>query len=811
MFNEVTEKLSRLYKGSANIWVNKILMWAALLLCTFGTQVVAQDKCYTGVVKDTNNAIISGAEVVLKNAEGLAVQKRRSDDEGSFALSCEPDGQYLLTVSKWGMADFEKRITFSKKMSATVEIVLQAKEIVESVTVYKDSEFVTSTSETATKNGAQLRDIPQSVEIVNRQLLESQAAFSQKDALNNVTAVAVAQGEGRRDQFFIRGFSALGDQFIDGVRDDAQYYRDLSNIEQIEVLKGPSAALYGRGSSGGIINRTTKKPNVYERVGSAEINAGSYGFKRASVDFGQPVIGEKFAFRVVGAYQKTGGFRQFYFQKNYSFAPSIIWKPTAATDFTFQFEYLNDERRPDRGIPSFRGRPLNVGISTYYGYPQADNIRNRVSSQALRVEHQLSPLWTVRNIFRRIGTATEFYNTHPNGVCLMTGNGNCSANIRAVISENDDRLRVLRVQYNGAARHTSYFDQAEIFGQPNTLGIRHNILFGVEIGRQNKDSLSYRNSVALPVSVTNPVLTKPINTGISTTNNSFTANIFGLYFQDQITFSRNWKALIGIRYDNFKQRVDDLLSANLDLARTDKDYSPRAGLVYQPNDWLSFYGSYSRSFQPSGENLSLAVNNFELKPELTSNYELGAKASIPSLRLNTTFSIFRLDRTNIKTADPANTARLILVGQQRTEGVEFTVSGAPTQKLDFIAGFSALDAAIIKSNTISNGVLLEGRRAQLTPKRSANLWVTYELPRGFRAGFGGYARSAVFTSPNNLVALPGYARLDAYFGWRSEKHYEVSFNLKNLANRRYYETSNGDNNIMPGSPINGSLTIRYRW
>ena len=772
----------------------------------------SQTKCFKGTVKDAKDAVIADAIILIKNAKGKIIERANSNNDGEFSLDCVEDGEYFLTISKDGMSPIEQKISLNRDATKATEIVLQTKNINETVTVNIEPEFVSSTSETATKTSTPLRDIPQSVEVVNRNLLNSQTALSLKDALYNVTAVSVAQGEGRRDQFFIRGFSAVGDQFIDGVRDDALYYRDLSNIEQIEVVKGPSAVLFGRGSSGGIINRTTKKPNVFERIGSAETNFGSYGLKRGSVDFGNPIRTEKLAFRVVGAYQKQGSFRQFYSQENYNFAPSFTWKPTVKTDVTFQFEYLNDERTPDRGVASFRGRALNVPISTYYGYPELDKIRNRVSSQAIRVEHQLNQNWTIRNVFRRIGTGTDWYNTSPNGICLMNTAGTpCSTTIAATISATDSRLRVARTQYNGRVRQANYFNQTEVLGLVNTFGVQHNVLFGVELGSQERSSMAFRNSTAAPVTFLNPILAKPINTGVATTNNIFKGNIAGIYLQDQITFNKNWKALVGIRYDNFEQNLDDLLAINIDLKRTDKQFSPRGGLVYQPNDWLSFYGSYSRSFQPSGENLSLAANATELNPELTRNYEAGVKATIQPLRLNTTLSIFRSNRNNIKTTDPLNSAKLILVGEQRTDGIEFTIAGAPIHKLDFLAGYSLLDAEIIKSNTVSNGVLLQGKLAQLTPRNSGNLWLNYQLPKGFHLGFGGYARGKTFTSANNLVILVGYARLDASFGWRSEQHYEITFNLKNITNKKYYETSNGDHNILPGSPINGSITMRYRW
>lgn len=790
----------------------KILLWTTFILVFCAVNAFGQTQCFKGTIRDVNNALIADAAVFIKNAKGRIIERTVSNKDGEFSLDCVEDGEYFLTIFKTGMSPIEQKISLNRNATKATEVVLHAETVSETVTVNIEPEFVSTTSETATKTSTPIRDIPQSVEIVNRQLLDSQAVLSLKDALYNVTAVSVAQGEGRRDQFFIRGFSAIGDQFIDGVRDDALYYRDLSNIEQIEVIKGPSAVLFGRGSSGGIINRTTKKPNVYERIGSAETNFGSYGLRRGSVDLGNPIFKEKLAFRVVGAYEKEDSFRQFFSQERYNFAPSLAWKPTAKTDLTFQFEYLNDERTPDRGIPSFRGRALNVPISTYYGYPELDKIRNRVSSQAIRFEQQLTNTWTLRNVFRRIGTGTDFYNTAPNGICLLNPSGtSCSTTIASTISETDTRLRVTRQQYNGQVRQTNYFNQTEILGFVNTLGIQHNLLLGVELGSQKRSNLTFRNSTASPVTFLNPTLTSPVNNGISTTNNNFKANIFAVYLQDQIAFNKNWKALVGIRYDNFRQNLDDLLAANIDLKRTDNQFSPRAGLVYQPNDWLSFYGSYSRSFQPSGENLSLAANAAELKPELTRNYEAGVKATIQPLRLNTTLSVFRLNRNNIKTTDPLNPAKLILVGEQRTDGIEFTIAGAPLRKIDFLAGYSLLDVEIIKSNTVSNGVLLQGRLAQLTPRNSGNLWLNYQLPENFRLGFGGFVRSKTFTSANNLVTLPGYARFDASFGWRSEKHYEVSFNLKNITNRKYYETSNGDNNILPGSPINGSVTLRYRW
>ncbi len=769
------------------------------------------EKCFQGSVKDANNAVIIGANILLKDAGGKTIERTQTDVNGEFRLGCFEKGEYVLTISNEGMSPVEKKINFTKENLQVSDIVLETQGISEVVTVEIEPSFVTSTSQSVTKTATPLRDIPQSVEIVNRQLIDSQAVRSMQDALYNVTAVSVAQGEGRRDQFFIRGFSAIGDQFVDGVRDDALYYRDLANIEQIEVVKGPSAALFGRGSSGGIINRVTKKPDLYQRLGTFEGIFGSYGLKRGNFDFGSPIANEKLAFRFVGAVEETGSFRHFFKENRYNIAPSLAWKPSEKTDITFQFEYLNDKRTPDRGIPSFRGRAVNVPIGTYYGFPEEDEITSKVNSQVLKIEHKLTNFWTIRNNFRRIDYDTNYYNTYSNGICLLLANSSCTSSIPNGISENDERLRVIRGQYSGYFKQKNYFNQTEIVGIVETAGIQHTLLGGVEFGFQNKETLRTNNTTPVPVRLINPDLSFRVPDGSLRDLNEFDGNTFGIYFQDQITFNKNWKALIGARYDNFKQELNNLLSENADLNRTDKQWSPRLGLVYQPNEMLSFYGSYSRSFQPSGENLSLAANNEELEPETTQNYEAGIKATIQPLRLNATLAIFRLNRDNIKTNDPLNPGQLILVGEQRTNGLELTFSGSPFQKFDFVAGYALLDARITKSNSVSGGVLLEGRFAQLTPRNSGNFWLTYQLPKQFRLGFGGNVRSKTFTSTNNLVTLPGYARFDASLSWRSEKHYEIAFNLKNILNRKYFETAHNDHQITPGAPINGSISLRYRW
>ncbi len=229
-----------------------------------------------------------------------------------------------------------------------------------------DAGYSPAASSTATKGSAALRDIPQSVNVIPGQLLQDQGARSIENALRNVPGVTMSHGDGQRDQVFIRGFSAIADQFVDGIRDDALYFRDLSNIERIEVLKGPSAVLYGRGSSGGLINRITKKPVFGETFGEATLNLGTYNLRRVSADINAP-LGETAAFRLNVAKENSGSYRDQQFLNRYAIAPSVAFKLGNNTKLLLQYTHAKDKRVTDFGIPALNGRPVDVPASRYYG------------------------------------------------------------------------------------------------------------------------------------------------------------------------------------------------------------------------------------------------------------------------------------------------------------------------------------------------------------------------------------------------------------------------------------------------------------
>ncbi|MDI1308868.1 MAG: TonB-dependent siderophore receptor [Methylotenera sp.] len=661
------------------------------------------------------------------------------------------------------------------------------------------------TTKTAAKIEAPLRDIPQTVNVITQAIIQDQGAQSLQDALRNVPGIGFSNGDGQRDQVNIRGFSAISDQFVDGFRDDALYFRDLSNVEEIEVLKGPAAVLYGRGSSGGIINRITKKP-LDKAIGSLTATVGSYDFYRVEADVNQP-LGDAAAFRIIGAKQDSHGFREEDFVKREFIAPSLSLNLSDATKLTFQLEHLDDKRLNDFGVPAINGRPVSVSRKTYYGSSNGekdDYVQSRMTAGTAVLEHGFNDDVKIRNAFR----AYEYDLDRNNTVA-----------VRVLPSANSQVTR----RYSTVQRQEDgYFNQTDLTIKAKGLGLDHSLLFGVEIGRQIKDNQNGNFANPGNVSLYDPVLPRSQRTGFAATaDTSGISETKGFYAQDLVTLSKNWKALIGARYDIFDQEAKNRLN-NTKLSRVDKEISPRAGLVYQPNDFVSLYGSYTKSFQPSQENFTLAANNAEIAPEETTNYEVGAKMDFLDGNLSTMISLFRLERTNIKSADPAAPTVLLPVGEQRTDGLELSAAGKLADGWDVTAGYAYMDAEITDSPSTVTSVFgptatakkfaIEGNRPSLTPRHSANVWLSHRLGNGFGLGGGAVFVGDQYASVSNEVKLPGYVRFDAS-AYYETKHYDVKLTLNNIFDREYFISAHGGADLYNtyGSPRSALLSLKLKY
>nr|WP_279086587.1 TonB-dependent siderophore receptor [Comamonas thiooxydans] len=658
-----------------------------------------------------------------------------------------------------------------------------------------DSSYNPPTATSATKIEAPLRDIPQTVNVVPQSLLRDQVAQSMQDALKAVPGVGFSHGDGQRDQVTIRGFSAIADQFVDGLRDDALYFRDLSNIEQIEVLKGPASVLYGRGSSGGLINRITKKPGV--NLSEVGLTLGRWNQRRGEFDLARAPQDSVVSYRLTGAIERADSYRDQQFLDRKALAASVLIKSSSDTSMLLQADYLKDSRLTDFGIPAYQGRPVNVSPGTYYGAANARDVdvsRAEVASLGATLNHRISDSLSLRNALRFYDYSLDRNNT-------------------LVGSVNEKALTASLTRGNVQRDENGFFNQTELTQKLELAGMKHQLLYGFEFGRQSKDLLSYSRANVATVSLFNPVLpTLPLRIdGKPAADNHSVFKVASAYLQDLVTISPQWKALAGVRYDRFQQETHERQPGKPDLSRTDTAWSPRVGLVYQPSSAWSYYASWSKSFQPSGETFALAANNAQLAPEKTTSQEVGVKWDLPDGKASVTASLFKLERTNIKSVDPTSNT-VVPLGVQRTNGLELTFAGEIAPSWQVWAGYAFLDGEMTTSPAVDAGQPVQGKRPTLTPRQSANLWVTKALGHGFGLGGGLNYVGARFANPGNTVTLPGYTTVDAMAYYRMGP-WDVQLKLNNLLNRRYIVAGHGSvpNLNLPGAPRSAQVVARYRF
>ncbi|PJY96601.1 TonB-dependent receptor [Pseudomonas donghuensis] len=666
---------------------------------------------------------------------------------------------------------------------------------------YEEQSYKASESRSALKIDAPLRDIPQTVNVVPASVIKDQGAQSMEDVLKNVPGIGLSNGDGQRDQVTIRGFSAIGDMYVDGMRDDALYYRDLSNVERVEVVKGPAAVLYGRGSSGGLINSVSKKP-TFSPVQEVGVSFDSEGKRRTQFDTGwaDQQQGDK-AFRLTGALEDSDTFRDDGYIDRKALAPSAYFKLSDDLELNLGATYLYDKRLIDFGIPALGNRPVDVDRDKRFGAadPDDDYARSEVFSFSAGVDYRINDNFTLSNTSRYYHYDLDRNNTLAD-----------SSPTRFVTAANGELLVKLN-RGNVQRSEDGWFNQTELKQQALLAGMNHNLLYGVELGRQVKDqSVFSQNNVAQVPVFRDGLVDVPFQANRQTAKGTTTQDIAGFYVQDLIELAPQWKALLGVRYDVFDQEYADDLSGT-ELSRTDTTWSPRIGLVYQPDAIQSYYVSVSRSYQPSSEVFALSAGNQGLEPEETTNYEIGAKWDLLDSRLAVTAALFRLERTNMKTTNPANPAQLVLAGEQRTDGFEATVSGQLTDKWQVYGGFAFLDAEIIKSTTRTNGVANEGQTPTLTPRISANLWLVRSLTEHWRVGMGANYVDERYTALDNVVVMPSYTTVDAALLYNQPK-WDMALRLRNVFDRDYYASAHGSVDLItPGAPRTLELSTNYRF
>lgn len=639
-------------------------------------------------------------------------------------------------------------------------------------------------------------DIPQALTVISADLIADQAFRSMADVVRYTPGVLIGQGEGHRDQITLRGNNTTADFFLDGVRDDVQYYRSLYNLERIEILKGPNALIFGRGGGGGVVNRVLKRP-LDENLAGAFAAIDTFGGFEFAADVNR-TIGDAAGFRVNAFYEKGRNHRDVYELERYATNPTVRAELGAATRLDLSYEFAHDERVVDRGVPSLDGRPLEGFDNTFFGAPGVNTARFDGHFASLGLSHEFSEALT-GDIRLAYGNFDKVYRNAFPATAVTAG----AVGVEA---------------YEDPTKRRNFFAQGNLIWKTDTGPVGHTILVGAEAGdqRTRNERINGFFDSGVPttssgrrtlVPFADPFLIPPPTFRAGPGNRAVLseADVYSAYVQDQAKIGEHVEIVAGARLDRFDLALSDLLGSP-SFERRDDVVSPRAALILKPSRNASLYGSYSRSFLPqSGDQfLSLDASLATLEPEKFDNLEFGAKWDLtPSL--SATAAVYRLDRENTR-APGATPGSIVLTGAQRSRGLEVGLVGSITDRLSVLAGYAWQDAEITQTTSAAPS----GRNVAQVPRHHVTAWGRYDFSERFGVGLGIQRQTQSFASITNAVILPSFTRVDAAIYVGVGERLEAQVNIQNLLNADYFPTAHNDNNITTGAPVSAIFSMRAR-
>jgi len=643
---------------------------------------------------------------------------------------------------------------------------------------------------TALKTPVPIIDVPQTLSIVTDDEIRKQGFRELGDIVRYTPGVNTSQGEGHRDSIVFRGVRSTADFYLDGVRDDVQYYRSLYNLEQVEILRGPNALLFGRGGTGGIINRVTKKAVLDEQFGSFDMGADSFGAFDFAVDYNVST-GEKSALRINFHSDTLENHRDYFDGDRYGFNPTLRLELSPVTTLDLSYEHADHERFIDRGVPTLNGEPVEAFEEIVFGDTDTNLQTLRADIYRANLSHEFSDTRKGNLVVQYSDFQKMYKNYYASG---YSGGDTFTAD-----------------GYKDPTERTNLIISGNIVNEFQTGSAKHTLLVGAEIIDTENENYRY-NTFFITTEDDNEVfnITRPINFGVNAagvrTYNDFTADlksstesdieVTSIYIQDQIDVTDKFKILLGGRFDNFDITVRDVKKGTSE-SREDEEFSPRAGLIFKPQENISLYVSYAESFLPrSGEQFKkLDANAARLDPDVYESTEIGVKWDIrPGLSF--TASYFDSEQT-VATRDSDTGENSEIVGLQ-VDGIELELKGQVTEKLSLAIGYSDLD-----------GETAKGGEPREIPEYTASLWATYEVNDRFGIGFGVTAQgeSNIKNDKPGLI-LPDYTRVDfaAYYDLADDL--SIQLNVENVTDELYFPHSHSTHQASVGEPLNARISLR---
>ncbi|BCA56564.1 Ferrichrome-iron receptor [Nitrospira sp. KM1] len=667
--------------------------------------------------------------------------------------------------------------------------------------------YVAEEASTATRSNTPVRDVPQSIQVITRKVIEEQRTFRLQDSLENVSGLVTNRSsQNLNDSFLIRGFQ-VNNVYRNGLIDPSNILNgtDSYNIQRLEVLKGPAAVLYGQGDPGGIVNLITKKP-LPDPYYSINATFGNYNFYRSEIEAtGALSPGKTLLYRLNVVGQDAGSFVDYVRRDLVGIAPSFTWLMNNRTTLTVEADYFR------RWMPRYSGVPaLGTVLPNINGaLPRSRNASlgdfEKDTRQQTRVgydlTYQFNNDWAVRNAYRY----TVFERTE-----LVTANPG--------VLQADERT-LTRFGQEGTWQRHFHNMFTNLTGRFKLLEMEHNLLAGFELRQDKTDPTEGVSRTAPNIDLYAPNYSQglgPITAPFLLKDDSKMA---GVYLQDMIALLPNLKFMGGVRFDYVHQSINPT-SSTQDTS-DDTAVSPRLGLVYQPIEPVSLYTSWTRGFLPNTPSVFNPTGQL-FKPERSTQYEIGIKSFFLDNRVSTTLAWYHLTRENLLTPDPFNPLAQVQTGEQRSQGVEFDVAATLTSGWNVIASYAYTDAEV----TQDNDPTLVNKRLAFVPYNKATLWSTYYFQEGVLQGFGvgggvfGYSsRNASLFGPQ--LNVPGFVRVDAalYYNhdvhsgnWLHAKQVNLALNFRNLFDQGYIESAfNSTTRLFYGEPRTVLATVGLKF
>ncbi|MEO1243605.1 MAG: TonB-dependent siderophore receptor [Pseudomonadota bacterium] len=700
------------------------------------------------------------------------------------------------------MAWRKKAITFTSVFFTTT--ILSGAALGEAVIdeIIVEGTFLSLDKLNAVKTPTPVIDIPQSLSIVSSEQIRDQSFNDFGDVLRYTPGLSISQGEGHRDAIIIRGNDTTADFFLDGLRDDVQYFRPLYNVEQVEILRGSNALLFGRGGGGGVINRVTKRPEFGEQFTGFVASVDTFGAHNFAGDANY-AVGEGAAFRLNGFYEGLNNHRDFFDGERFGINPTFAFQATPDTEVLFSYEYLNDDRVVDRGVPSQNvdngpDIPLEGFDNTFFGSPDQNFTTLEAHIVRARIDHTFTEALRGNFTAQYADYDKLYQNLFPSEEVVVTNGVFPEVELDGYRDTTDRQNLIL---------------QANLIGEFETGFLGHTVLFGAEYGDQetanarNDNVFASNNDDQLFIPFADPLVIPAFSFTDPARNRASEVMFTSVYLQDQIDLTENFKLILGGRYDRFEIDVDDIFSGE-QFSRTDDELTPRLGAIYKPAENISFYASYSETFLPrSGDQfLTLNLDTESTRPQFFENKEIGVKWDIkPDLSL--TAAVFELDQESFTSVDPEDVGQVIVIEGAETRGFELQLTGNLTDRWFITTGYSYLDGEVVQVDGGGDS----GNRTRQTPEHMFSIWNNFQVSEKLGLGVGATYQDSFFVREDNSVEVPSFVRVDAALFYNVNDSLRVQVNLENLLNEDYFPDAHSNENISTGEPINARFTISGRF